>query len=264
MRRACHVLAGLVGAVLAGTALAETPVDLELVLAADVSLSMDRRELMLQRAGYADAIESPEVLEAILSGYQRAIAVTLVEWAGIGTQKVVVPWRRIGSAAEARAFAEEVRAAPIHQARRTSISAALAAAATLFDGNGYAGYRQVIDVSGDGPNNQGEPVAGVRDRLVAQGITINGLPMLLDPLPVDWYNVPDLDIYYRECVIGGFGAFYVPIRSIEAFGDAVRRKLVLEIAGTPPPARPILAQFGTGYDCLVGEKRWMQRMQTFD
>ena len=262
MRLAHRLLVGLLAVMPVLPAAADVPVDLELVLAADVSLSMDRRELLLQRAGYAGAIEAPEVLAAIASGFQQAIAVTFVEWAGVGTQIVTVPWQRIGSASEARVFAEAIRAAPLRQARRTSISAALTASAALFRDNAFVGTRRVIDVSGDGPNNQGEPVVAARDRVIGLGVTINGLPMLLDPLPVDWYNVPDLDTYYRECVIGGIGAFYLPIQSIEAFAEAIRRKLVLEIAAATPEI--VEVQFTTGYDCLIGEKRWLQRMRTFD
>ncbi|MFW5678991.1 MAG: DUF1194 domain-containing protein [Pseudomonadota bacterium] len=266
MRRACRLLATLALTASSFAAVADEPVDLELVLAADVSLSMDLRELSLQREGYAAAIESPEVMEAILSGYSGAIALVFMEWAGTGTQDVTVPWQRIATPGDASRFAAAIREAPLSRARRTSISSALLAAGELFEGNGFTGFRQVIDVSGDGPNNQGKPVLEARTEILARGITINGLPMMLDPMPVDWYNVPDLDAYYRECVIGGFGSFYIPIQSIDEFGEAIRRKMVLEIAGWSPPARPVPAQFAgpTDYDCLAGEKRWMRRMQRFD
>ncbi len=269
------VFVGLVMPTFAPPAAANEPVDLELVLAADVSLSMDIRELTLQRQGYAAAIESPEVIDAIKSGFNGAIAVVFMEWAGMGAHFVTVPWQRIATAADARRFAEAIRAAPLNRARRTSISHGLQVSLDLFDDNGFEGFRRVIDVSGDGPNNQGEPVLAVRERVLEAGITINGLPMMLDPLPVDWYNVPDLDLYYRECVIGGFGSFTIPIQEIEAFEEAIHRKMILEIAGrTPPqPARAVPAQFvqggahqfsANGYDCMAGERRWMQRMQRFD
>ncbi|TVQ35143.1 MAG: DUF1194 domain-containing protein [Geminicoccaceae bacterium] len=246
-------------------ALADEPVDLELVLAADVSLSMDLGELTIQRQGYADAIESPEVIEAIKSGFNGAIAVVFMEWAGVGSHFVTVPWQRIASADDARRFAAAIRAAPLNRARRTSISYALQVSLELFEDNGFQGFRRVIDVSGDGPNNQGEPVLAARERVLAQGITINGLPMLIDPPPAAWYNVDDLDVYYEECVIGGFGAFSVPIQDIEHFGEAIQRKLILEIAGWTPPPRIVPAQFSpSGYDCLSGERRWMERMQRFD
>ncbi|MEO1089444.1 MAG: DUF1194 domain-containing protein [Pseudomonadota bacterium] len=240
----------------------DLPVDLELVLAADVSLSMDLRELSLQRAGYVAAIQSPEVVAAIQSGYQGRIAVTFVEWAGVHLPPRPLPWHVIGSADEAQAFAAAIQARPLQRARRTSISGALMTASTLFDENGYAGFRQVIDVSGDGPNNQGAPVAKTRDAVVARGITINGLALMLDPLPADWYNIPDLDAYYDNCVVGGFAAFSLAIQSMTAFESALRRKLVTEIAGHAPPARVIRA--ATGYDCLIGEKRWQARMGSFD
>jgi hypothetical protein len=266
MRRARRLLAAVALVASSASAWADEAVDLELVLAADVSLSMDLRELSLQREGYAAAIESPEVMEAILSGYGGAIALVFMEWAGAGSHVVTVPWQRIAGPEDAARFAAAIRRAPLSRARRTSISSALLAAGELFEGNGFQGFRQVIDVSGDGPNNQGLPVLEARAEVLARGITINGLPMMLDPIPVDWYNVPDLDAYYRECVIGGFGSFYIPIQSIEEFGEAIRRKLVLEIAGWTPPARVVPAQFApeTAYDCLVGEKRWLQRMQRFD
>lgn len=275
---ACFVPAFLVGLTLpaiAPPAAADDAVDLELVLAADVSLSMDIRELTLQRQGYAAAIESPEVLEAIKSGYNGAIAVVFMEWAGVGSHHVTVPWQRLASADDAHRFAAAIRGAPLNRARRTSIAYALQVSLDLFDGNGFEGFRRVIDVSGDGPNNQGEPVLAVRERVLEAGVTINGLPMMLDPIPVDWFNVPDLDVYYQECVIGGWGSFTIPIQAIEEFEEAIRRKLILEIAGlTPPqPLRPMRAQFGggdshqfspNGYDCMSGERRWMQRMQRFD
>lgn len=251
----------LVGSGLGATLAAEPrSVDLELVLAADISLSMDVRELRTQRSGYAAAIEAPEVIDAIEQGFDGRIAVTFVEWAGITDQHVTVPWQVIASAADARRFADAIRAAPLRQARRTSIAAALASAATLFEGNGFDGYRRVIDISGDGPNNQGRAVHLTRDRIVATGIVINGLPLMLDPLPADWYNIPDLDTYYRECVIGGIGAFYIPVQHIDEFEEALIRKLVLEIAGTAPPARVVRAE-ATVYDCLIGEKLWRARMR---
>ncbi len=243
---------------------AQESVDLELVLAADISLSMDLRELRLQRAGYAAAITAPEVLDAVASGFDGRIAVTLVEWAGAADRHVTVPWRVVATAADAEAFAAEVRAAPLRQARRTSISAALDWAAGLFDDNGFEGYRRVVDISGDGPNNQGEAVDVVRDRVVARGIVVNGLPLMIEALPVAWYNIPDLDRYYANCVIGGVGSFYVPVQDMEHFAEALIRKLVLEIAAPPPPARLVPAQAEEAYDCRIGEKRWRQRMRFLD
>ncbi len=248
----------------AEAATADERVDLELVLAADISLSMDLRELQLQRAGYVAAITAPQVLDAIRRGFDGRIAVTFVEWAGIGDQRVTVGWQAIADASDAARFADAIRTAPLRQARRTSISSALTTAASLFADNGFTGHRRVIDISGDGPNNQGTSVHAVRDRVVGEGIIINGLPLMLDALPPAWYNIPDLDLYYRECVIGGVGAFYIPVQRMEEFEEALIRKLVLEIAGAPPAARYIEAQAGDTYDCLIGERLWRQRMQVLE
>ncbi len=239
--RSCVPLARLAGmaglALLLGTgapgparAAADQEVDVELVLAVDISQSMDEEEQATQRRGYVSAIVSEEVGQAIHEGLIGRIAVTYVEWGGTDDQKVVVGWHLIDGPAAARAFAEEIRVAPLRTVQRTSISAALAFSANLFDNNGYAGQRQVIDISGDGPNNQGAHVRTARDMTIARGITINGLPLMLKG-PNDWYAVPDLDRYYQECVIGGPGAFLVPVKSLDSFAASIRQKLVLEIAG---------------------------------
>lgn len=245
---------------------AEEPVDLELVLAVDISFSMDPDEQQLQRDGYVSALRHPEVIRAIRSGGYGRIAVTYVEWAGNFSVRTVLPWTLIESEETAEAFAMRLAAAPLQRARRTSISGALAYSGTLFDGNGFTGLRRVIDVSGDGANNQGMPVTVVRDHIVSRGITINGLPVVLKTRnPGGFFDIADLDIYYEDCVIGGFGAFIVPVRTLTGFAAAVRRKLVLEIAGTPPQIVP--AQFGERaprVDCLIGEKIWMQRYQYWD
>lgn len=246
---------------------AELQVDLELVLAVDISRSMDYDELRLQRAGYAAAFRHPEVINAIRSGGLGRIAVTFVEWAGSGLAKVTIPWTMIDGAETADSFAAQIEAAPILPASRTSISGALRYTAPLFDGNGIAGIRRVIDVSGDGPNNQGEPVEIVRDEVIRQGITINGLPILLKAsTPSGWYDIRNLDKYYEDCVIGGFGAFLVPVTEEVGFAAAVRRKLVLEIAGVEPkwtlaqaaPEPPIGRE---KTDCLIGEILWQRRWE---
>ncbi len=263
-RIALMALAGLAVLAEARPGLAQESVDLELVLAADISLSMDIRELRLQRAGYAEAITAPPVLEAIANGFDGRIAVTLVEWAGAGERYVTVPWQAIATPADAERFAAAIREAPVRQARRTSISAAIEWSAGLFADNGFDGHRRVIDISGDGPNNQGEPVDVVRDRVVAQGIIINGLPLMIETTPVAWYNIPDLDRYYENCVIGGVGSFYTPVQEMRTFADALIRKLVLEIA-RPAPVAPIVAVQSEGaYDCRIGETLWRRQMRNLE
>jgi uncharacterized protein DUF1194 len=235
-------------------------VDVELVLAVDISYSMDPDELALQREGYVQAITSSEFLNALKQGMHGRIAVTYVEWAGVIDQKIVVPWRLIDGRASAEAVAAEITRAPQRRAYRTSISGVLTFAAPLFDENGYRGIRRVIDVSGDGTNNQGPLVTVVRDEVVAKGITINGLPIMLKRPNASTLDISDLDIYYEDCVIGGPGAFVVPIREREKFREATRTKLVLEIAGrTPEPRLVPAAADAPRISCTIGERMWQQR-----
>jgi hypothetical protein len=244
---------------------AEVPadVDLELVLAVDVSRSMDIEELGLQRDGYVAAFRHPEVVAAIQSGAMGRIAVTFVEWAGPGFQIVLVPWTVIANGADAGAFADKLDQAAVLRETGTSISAGLFFAAGQFDGSPARGVRRVVDVSGDGPNNMGLPVAPSRDEVISDGITINGLPIMLKPIYVfGGYNIPNLDVYYEDCVIGGPGAFVVTVRRKEDFEEAIRRKLVLEIAGLPARLIPAaaIAQSAPRVDCMIGEKsrgRWL-------
>jgi hypothetical protein len=247
---------------LPGLALAQTAVDLELVIAVDVSLSMDLDEQRLQRDGYLAAFRDPEVHKSITSGPNGRIIVTYMEWAGPPTQQVVLPWTMIDSAQAARAFADRLEAVPISRARMTSISAALQYSGRLFESSGAKGIRRVIDVSGDGPNNAGAPVVPVRDELVAKGIVINGLPIMLK-LAQGFFDLAELDLYYADCVIGGTGSFMIPIKERSEFQTATRRKLLLEIAGYEAPARLIRAQASPPaerFDCLVGEKQWRNYM----
>lgn len=250
-------------------------VDVELVLAVDVSLSMSPGELAIQRDGYAAALVHEQVVRAIRDGVHGKIAVTYFEWAGDFMQHVVVPWTRISSEAEAQAFVAQMTANPPQSARRTSISGALLYADKLFDDNGFRGLKRVIDVSGDGPNNQGEPVDLTRDGIIAKGITINGLPLMTSGGFASSFDVDDLDLYYQNCVIGGPGAFVIPVNDWAQFPEAIRRKLVLELAGVPPlwppsPARDgpdlpvVLAQATPGYDCLIGEKIWQNRQRYWE
>ena len=239
-------------------ALAQTVVDLELVIAVDVSLSMDLDEQRLQRDGYIMAFRDPEMHKAITSGPNGRIAVTYMEWAGPPTQQVVMPWTVIDSAQAAGAFADRLEAAPISRARMTSISAALQFSGRLFDSSGAKGIRRVIDVSGDGPNNAGMPVVPVRDELIAKGIVINGLPIMLK-LAQGFFDLAELDLYYADCVIGGTGSFMIPIKQRNEFQTATRRKLLLEIAGYEPPARVMKAGATPAVSCTIGEQQWMER-----
>jgi hypothetical protein len=244
-----------------GIAAQETEVDLELVLAVDVSRSMDPTEQELQKSGYVGALQHPEVLAAIRAGFLGRIAVIYVEWAGPGSQTIVAPWTIIDGPESAASFTAQVSAAQISPMRATSISGALRFAGTLFDGNGIQSTRQVIDVSGDGPNNAGFPVLQAREEVLARGITINGLPIMIHMDYFGGYAIADLDTYYEECVIGGPGAFLITVDNIDRIAEAIRRKLVLEIAGAP--ARIVPAQLTApepATDCLIGEKlrrRWM-------
>ena len=243
------------------------PVDVELVLAVDVSWSMDRGEQEIQRNGYVAAFRNPEVQQVIMRGNYGKVAVTFVEWAGSFTQSVVLPWTLIDSREAADAFAYRLSVEEPDRERRTSISGALDFAVPMFSGNGFVGLRRVIDVSGDGPNNQGRPVTEAREAAVAKGITINGLPLMTSTASdgyANWGSIPDLDRYYSHCVIGGPGAFMVPVRDWPQFPEAVRRKLVLELSDAWPlpkaEAFPVLKVAGeTVPDCLAGEKQWRQR-----
>ncbi|MGI9520876.1 MAG: DUF1194 domain-containing protein [Hyphomicrobiaceae bacterium] len=240
-------------------------VDLELVLAVDVSRSMDQDEQRLQREGYVTAFRDVQVQKAIRSGPNGRIAIAYVEWAGATIQSIVIPWRILGSKEDALALANELAAKPISRARRTSISSALRKSAELVKASPFQGLRRVIDVSGDGPNNSGGLVVSARDHVVASGIVINGLAIELAP-GVGGYSycgLPDLDRYYKDCVVGGAGSFVLSIRDQDEFATAIRQKLLLEIAGLAPRRPPVLqrAQFQPPteeYDCLVGEKRLRQ------
>lgn len=213
-------------------AAAPSDVDVALVLAADVSLSMDGGELTLQRNGYADAIESPDVAMAIAFGRHKRIAITYFEWGSADRQVVVAPWTIVDGPEAARRLAETIRKAAPNSLERTAIGSALTFAGVLFEETALQAERRVVDLSGDGPNNMGISVSAAREKLVARGITINGLPIL--PKPGDWpASMPPLDAYYETCVIGGLGAFSLPAESIETFAMALRTKLILEIAGLP-------------------------------
>jgi Protein of unknown function (DUF1194) len=222
----------------AGAADAPAEVDAAVVLAADVSRSIDDGEFALERRGYAEAIQSQKLLDAISTGPHGAIALAYVEWAGESEQMIVVDWAVIGNAADARAFAAALGAAPRSFVGRTAIGSAINFAFALFSKAKFAADRRVIDVSGDGTSNQGSPVTAARDAAVGAGAIINGLTIFnRRAAAMGGYlalhtNPPGgLAQYYRDNVIGGTGAFVVPIDDFNSFGDAMVRKLVNEIAG---------------------------------
>jgi hypothetical protein len=256
---------GAVAQVRARPPAAETDVDVELVIAVDVSYSMDPDEQALQREGYILGLTSPEFLNALQQGAHGKIAVTYFEWAGAADQKIVVPWRIVDGPATAKAFTDEIAAAPYRRAFRTSISGALHFALPLFEKSGFHGLRRVIDVSGDGVNNQGDVVTIVRDAVLERGITINGLPILLKPPSFATMDIEDLDIYYEDCVIGGPGAFVIAIRRQDQFREATRTKLVQEIANREIAPHIIRAAADKPrISCTIGERMWQQRWGGFD
>jgi hypothetical protein len=238
---------------------AETEVDLALGLAVDVSLSMEPDEQDLQRQGFVEAFRSPEVHEAIGKGMLGRIAVTYVEWAGDGYQQVVVPWTVIEQPSDGQAFAARLAESRIQRFGYTSISGAIDFSLRQLRESGVSSVRQVIDISGDGANNQGRIVTAARDEAVAQGVTINGLPLMLKRSDGMW-DIEGLDLYFRDCVIGGPGAFMIPVREKAQFAGAIRTKVVREIAGTPQVRSLVQpAQAQERANCLAGELRRQQR-----
>jgi len=236
MRAMRYLLVALALLIPAGTPASadDNNVDLLLVLAADVSRSVDYPKFKLQREGYASAATNPQVLNAITSGVNGRIAVTFVEWAGYGQQEIVVDWTLIDGPEAAGQFSEQVLKAPRSFADRTSISEAIDFSVGLFAQAPYKSPRRTIDISGDGTNNSGPSVQMARDAAVAQGITINGL-VILTPAPEAWNayhtNPPGgLEEYYRQSVIGGPGAFVVAAEDFNSFGQAIVKKLIAEIA----------------------------------
>ena len=235
-------------------------VDVELVLAVDVSYSMDMDELAIQREGYAQAIVSKEFLQALKSLPNGKISVTYFEWAASNDQKIIIPWRVIDGPETADAVADEIMKTPIRRASRTSISGAIYFAMPLFEANPYRGLRRVIDISGDGPNNNGLPIIPARDTALAKGITINGLPIMVKEPSYSTMDIENLDWYYEDCVIGGPGSFVVPIKDRDKFKEAIRTKLLLEVAGRTPERRVIpAAEKEPRVSCLIGEKIWQDR-----
>ena len=224
----------------APAAVAAEAVDLLLVLAADVSRSVDAPKFQLQRDGYASAITDPRVLEAIRSGPRGRIAICFVEWSGAGNQKVVIDWTIVRDNASAQQFSSQLAEAPRSFADRTSISGGIDFAMSQFDRAPFESKRRTIDVSGDGTNNSGRDVTAARDEALAKGVTINGL-VILSERPLSWNaehtNPPGgLDAYYRNNVIGGPGAFVMVAQDFKSFGQAIISKLIAEIAWAVPAA----------------------------
>jgi hypothetical protein len=235
-------------------------VDVELVIAVDVSYSMDLDELAVQREGYARAIVSKEFLQVLRTGPNSQISVTYFEWSASSDQKIIIPWRVIDGPETADAVADEIMNTPVRRGSRTSISGAISFAIPLFDEDPYRGLRRVIDISGDGPNNNGAPVTPVRDEALAKGIVINGLPIMIKEPSYSTMDIDNLDWYYEDCVIGGPGAFVVPIKDRENFKEAIRTKLIREVAGRTPerPVRPA-SDKEPRVSCTIGERLWQDR-----
>jgi hypothetical protein len=218
-------------------------VDLLLVLAADVSRSIDTEKFQLQREGYATAVSDPRVLEAIKSGRTGRIGLSYVEWSGLTSQRLVVDWTTISNADSAKSFADRLLEAPRSFADRTSISAAIEFAMAQLGRAPFRSQRRTIDVSGDGTNNSGRDVAQVRDEALAQDVTINGL-VILSETPLAWN--PDhtnpaggLENYYRQNVIGGPGAFVLAAQGFNSFGEAIVKKMISEVAQAEPAHRAL-------------------------
>ena len=237
MKMGGRLIAGVALAVLAwGPVRAQdVAVDLEVVLAVDSSSSVDGEEFNLQLQGYADAFLNPAVIKTISNGDLGAIAATLVIWAGDGGVRQVAEWMLIDDLESATRFVKEFRKTPRYMLKDgTSLSSAIIESVTLFEGNGFAGARRVIDISGDGTNNVGRPVRIARDAAIEAGITINGLTILDE--------FPELDSYFSRFVVGGPGAFIITADSFSTFSAAILNKLVQEIAGTVPPGDTMFAE----------------------
>jgi Protein of unknown function (DUF1194) len=243
--------------ILAGEGWAQpVKVDAEIVLAVDTSGSVDGEERRIQREGYADALRHPDLMRAITAGRHGRIAISYFEWAGQVREASVIPWWTIDGPESAAALADQVERPGGPSARGTSLSRALEFAVGLLEGSGFAADKRIIDISGDGPNNVGPPVTPARDRAVARGITVNGLPVLVRPTR----GLTELDRYYEDCVIGGDGAFVLPVHSREELSVAIRRKLILEVSGVAGPERLQLA--AEPIDCMIGERlrrNWLER-----
>jgi len=249
------MLAGGILLLYGKAARAQARVDLALVLAVDVSFSMEPNEQDLQRRGFVQAFQSPDVHRAIRQGVQGRIAVVYVEWSGAFDQQIIVPWTVIEQPGDGQAFAERLLLGPIQRMGYTSISGVIDFSVRQLRQSRVQADRQVIDISGDGPNNTGRLVTQARDEALARGITINGLPIMLKR-PDGIWDIEDLDVYFHDCVIGGPGAFLASVREKVHFIDAIKAKIIREITGWSQP-RPLVqhAQTDTSTNCLAGELR---------
>ena len=239
----CAVLVGLG----VGPAKAIEQVDLELVITTDVSYSVDDMEARMQREGAVTAFRSKEVVEAIKSGSLGKIAVAYIDFSNANASRVVVDWQVVHDQASAEAFADAIAVARKTDGVQTSIASGIELAARMIEDNDYEGMKKVIDVSGDGPNNEGRRVDQVRDEVIAKGFIVNGLPIVTEADKFDVYYLPDLDKYYAGCVIGGPGSFIQVANGFADLARALRRKLVLEISDASKPARdPLFVQAAAG------------------
>ncbi|WP_230531453.1 DUF1194 domain-containing protein [Microvirga roseola] len=236
----------------------ENEVDLALVIAVDVSFSMDTDEQALQREGFAEAFRSQPVHDAVRGGMLGRIAVSYMEWAGSPDQRVIIPWTILDNSESLMAFADRIASVPLRRAQRTSISGAIDFGVKMLEDSGVTATRQVLDISGDGPNNQGRYVIEARDEALAKGIIINGLPIMLRK--PGYLDIPELDVYYKDCVIGGQGAFTVPVRERDQFIEAIKTKILLEIANLIHEEPKITRiQDAPRTNCLAGEMQWRDR-----
>ncbi|KSV63301.1 hypothetical protein N182_37295 [Sinorhizobium sp. GL2] len=231
-------------------AAAPLDVDLELVLAVDTSGSIDMGEARVQRLGYLEALRHPDFISAVKGGRLGRIAIGYFEWAGQVSESSVVAWQVIEDAKDVEAFAGKLEARPIGTRHGTSISSAILFGTKWIETNAHFGARRILDLSGDGHNNTGLPIALARDEALARGIVINGLVLLIRPTN----SIVPLDQYYAGCVIGGPGSFMIPVRKADDFASAIRRKLLLEVSGLTPNWPPQPAAVTPPVDCLIDEK----------
>lgn len=240
-------------------------VDVAIVFAVDISYSMDIEEQKLQKQGYVEALRSQEVLNAISQGMTGKIAVAYFEWADATDQRLVLNWSIIDGRATAMNVTTAIDESSLRRARRTSISGAIRYGQKLMEQLPFRAARRVIDVSGDGPNNSGDAVERARDAALAEGIVINGLPVVLKRQTGGWGDIENLDQYYHDCVIGGPGSFMIPIRTMDQFLSATRQKIIREIAGldepliVPAQAQTQRRQQPRKSDCMIGERMVRER-----